>query len=97
MRTALVVLTLAACSALIAGPAVAAGGAPAAAPAKVAPTPGEVSITSKSPQAVEAFKKTIEIDPNYADAHYQLGVSLMAKATTADMVVLTTQASGGGG
>ncbi|MGC8793511.1 MAG: tetratricopeptide repeat protein [Bryobacteraceae bacterium] len=30
--------------------------------------------------AVEAFKKAIEADPNYADAHYQYGVSLMAKA-----------------
>jgi len=30
--------------------------------------------------AGEAFKKAIEVDPNYADAHYQYGVSLMAKA-----------------
>jgi len=30
--------------------------------------------------ATEAFKKAIEADPNYADAHYQYGVSLMAKA-----------------
>jgi len=30
--------------------------------------------------AGEAFKKAIEADPNYADAHYQYGVSLMAKA-----------------
>lgn len=30
--------------------------------------------------AVDAFKKAIEADPNYADAHYQYGVSLMAKA-----------------
>ncbi len=30
--------------------------------------------------AVEAFKKAIETDPNYADAYYQYGVSLMSKA-----------------
>jgi hypothetical protein len=28
-----------------------------------------------------AFKKAIEVDPNYADAYYQYGVSLMGKAT----------------
>ena len=35
--------------------------------------------------AGEAFKKAIEIDPNYADAQYQYGVYLMSKASvTAD-------------
>lgn len=29
-----------------------------------------------------AFKKAIETDPNYADAHYQYGVYLISKATT---------------
>jgi tetratricopeptide (TPR) repeat protein len=29
------------------------------------------------------FKKAIEADPNYAEAHYQYGLSLYAKATTA--------------
>jgi tetratricopeptide (TPR) repeat protein len=29
------------------------------------------------------FKKAIEADPNYAEAHYQFGLSLYAKATTA--------------
>ena len=28
-----------------------------------------------------AFKKAIEVDPNYADAYYQYGLSLMGKAT----------------
>jgi tetratricopeptide (TPR) repeat protein len=32
--------------------------------------------------ASEAFKKAIEADPNYAEAHYQYGLCLMAKATT---------------
>ncbi len=32
--------------------------------------------------AGEAFKKAIEADPNYADAHYQFGMYLVAKATT---------------
>jgi tetratricopeptide (TPR) repeat protein len=32
--------------------------------------------------AAEAFKKAIEADPNYAEAHYQYGLCLMAKATT---------------
>jgi len=32
--------------------------------------------------AEEAFKQAITIDPTYADAHYQYGVALMAKATT---------------
>jgi tetratricopeptide (TPR) repeat protein len=30
--------------------------------------------------AAEAFQKSIAADPNYADAYYQYGVSLMAKA-----------------
>ena len=29
------------------------------------------------------FKKAIEADPEYAEAHYQYGLSLYAKATTA--------------
>jgi len=32
--------------------------------------------------AGEAFKKALEADPNYADAHYQFGMYLVAKATT---------------
>ncbi len=31
--------------------------------------------------AAEAFKKAIELDPNYADAHYQLALTQLAKAT----------------
>lgn len=31
--------------------------------------------------AAEAFKKAIDLDPNYADAYYQYGLSLMGKAT----------------
>ena len=33
--------------------------------------------------AGEAFKKAIDIDPNYADAQYQYGVFLLSKATVA--------------
>ncbi len=32
--------------------------------------------------AGEAFKKAIEADPNYADAHYQYGIYLISKAKT---------------
>jgi tetratricopeptide (TPR) repeat protein len=32
-------------------------------------------------QAADFFKKAIDADPNYADAHYQLGICLMGKAT----------------
>lgn len=32
--------------------------------------------------AGDAFKKAIEADPNYADAHFQYGVFLISKATT---------------
>lgn len=34
-----------------------------------------------SDQAADFFKKAIEADPNYADAHYQYGICLMGKAT----------------
>jgi len=37
--------------------------------------------TGNSDPAAAAFKKAIELDPNYADAYYQYGLSLMAKAT----------------
>ena len=33
--------------------------------------------------AGEAFKKALEMDPNYADAHYQYGIYLISKAQTA--------------
>jgi tetratricopeptide (TPR) repeat protein len=36
--------------------------------------------TGKSDDAITYFKKAIEADPNYADAHYQYGICLMAKA-----------------
>ena len=32
--------------------------------------------------AAETFKKAIDSDPNYADAQYQYGVTMAAKATT---------------
>ncbi len=38
--------------------------------------------TGQMEPAGEAFKKAIEIDPNYADAHYQYGIYLIGKATT---------------
>lgn len=37
--------------------------------------------TGQTEPAVEAFKKTIEVDPNYADAYYQLGLLQMGKVT----------------
>jgi Tfp pilus assembly protein PilF len=42
-----------------------------------------VNIGQTDP-AVEAFQKSIAADPNYADAYYQYGVSLMAKAKIGD-------------
>jgi putative ABC transport system permease protein len=36
--------------------------------------------TGKSDEAADFFKKAIDADPNYADAHYQYGICLMAKA-----------------
>jgi tetratricopeptide (TPR) repeat protein len=36
--------------------------------------------TGKSDDAATFFKKAIDADPNYADAHYQYGITLMAKA-----------------
>ncbi|MBX9602229.1 MAG: tetratricopeptide repeat protein [Bryobacteraceae bacterium] len=38
--------------------------------------------TGQQEAAGEAFKKAIEVDPNYAEAHYQLGIILVGKATT---------------
>jgi tetratricopeptide (TPR) repeat protein len=35
----------------------------------------------QSDAAIEAFKKAISVDPNHAEAHYQLGVALTAKMT----------------
>jgi len=32
--------------------------------------------------AIEAFKKALSVDPNYAEAHYQLAIALMSKMTT---------------
>jgi tetratricopeptide (TPR) repeat protein len=32
--------------------------------------------------AADIFKKVIEVDPDYADAHYQYGLSLLSKAST---------------
>jgi tetratricopeptide (TPR) repeat protein len=40
--------------------------------------------TGQTEPAVAAFQKAIEADPNYADAHYQLGISRMGQATIQD-------------
>jgi tetratricopeptide (TPR) repeat protein len=37
--------------------------------------------SGQNDQAADFFKKAIEADPNYADAHYQYGICLMGKAT----------------
>ena len=37
--------------------------------------------TGQTDQAVEAFKKAIDADPNYAEAYLQYGITLMGKAT----------------
>ena len=42
-----------------------------------------VNINQTDP-AADAFQKSIAADPNYADAYYQYGVSLMAKAKIGD-------------
>jgi tetratricopeptide (TPR) repeat protein len=36
--------------------------------------------SGQSDQAIDFFQKAIAADPNYADAHYQLGICLMGKA-----------------
>lgn len=36
--------------------------------------------TGHSDEAYEAFKKAVAADPNYADAHYQIGLYLLSKA-----------------
>ncbi len=42
---------------------------------------GAIMVNSgQSDQAVDFFQKAIQADPNYADAHYQLGICLMGKA-----------------
>jgi Tfp pilus assembly protein PilF len=42
---------------------------------------GAILVNSgQTDQAADAFQKAIAADPNYADAYYQYGVSLMAKA-----------------
>jgi len=38
--------------------------------------------SGKSDEATEQFKRAIDADPKYAEAQYQYGVSLLAKATT---------------
>jgi tetratricopeptide (TPR) repeat protein len=38
--------------------------------------------TGQNDPAVDAFKKALDADPNYAEAQYQLGVVLLGKATT---------------
>jgi tetratricopeptide (TPR) repeat protein len=37
--------------------------------------------TGQTDAALEAFKKAIDADPNYADAYYQYGIALMSKVT----------------
>ncbi|HUA87276.1 MAG TPA: tetratricopeptide repeat protein [Bryobacteraceae bacterium] len=37
--------------------------------------------TGQTDQAIEAFKKAIDTDPNYAEAYLQYGITLMGKAT----------------
>jgi tetratricopeptide (TPR) repeat protein len=37
--------------------------------------------TGQTDAALEAFKKAIDADPNYADAYYQYGITLMSKVT----------------
>jgi len=38
--------------------------------------------SGKASEAADAFKKSTEVDPNNADAQYQLGICLMARAQT---------------
>ena len=39
--------------------------------------------TGKGDEAYEAFKQAVQADPNYADAHYQIGLYLLSKAQVA--------------
>lgn len=50
--------------------------------------------TGKIKEAAEAFKKATEADPNYADAWYQLGVSLSADAKLDEKTGKITAAPG---
>lgn len=44
-----------------------------------------LSNSGKNAEALEAFKKAVEADPKHANAHYQIGMGLVATATfTAD-------------
>lgn len=38
--------------------------------------------TGQNDPAADAFRKALEADPNYAEAYYQLGLTLFSKATT---------------
>jgi tetratricopeptide (TPR) repeat protein len=38
--------------------------------------------TGQTDQALDAFKKAIEVDPNYAESYLQYGITLMGKVTT---------------
>ena len=40
-----------------------------------------LSNSGKNPEALEAFKKAVEADPKHANAHYQIGMGLVATAT----------------
>ena len=40
-----------------------------------------LSNSGKNPEALESFKKAVEADPKHANAHYQIGMGLVATAT----------------
>jgi len=48
--------------------------------------------SSQLEPAGEAFKRAIQADPNYADAHYQYGIYLISKAKTDEKGVVTPEA-----
>ena len=41
----------------------------------------------KTEEAIEAFRKAISADPNFADAYYQLGISLSGKSETMEEAI----------
>ena len=47
--------------------------------------------SSQLEPAGEAFKKALEADPNYADAHYQYGIYLISKAKIDDKGKVTPE------
>ena len=56
------------------------------------------SQLGKPSNAVHAFRQAVQVEPNFSDAHYQLGVTLRAQNRPAEAIVpLKAAAEGGNG